>query len=570
MAPASQQPAEEAEDNGAQSEQSQLRWSRRASLVSIAPNMIPTLPPAQSQKRHVVPSLESKQSNTNGKTSKNRKVTKKPRQVASLKATGSAKKSTPQKTLKSQIQKSVAEKSINQADKDYDYDQVSDNRLVEIQPREVKKKEEKFTDVTDYFHPPFFKEDKAEKGGEPLNYKCCWCHKVYCGHSSTDGNLTMHCEGSNQAGRNAKGCPKQNEAKASGTKLPPSIAKKRLIDGNQIPMSSFLQAKPVFVNRVLNQIVMIWQVRQAIAWARIEDTFLCAAFLYANPKALLFGKQWSADESKTLYVVLKTTVFEDLKKLDTKFTLIHNVWTTKGNRFAFIGAAMAYVDSNWDYVVRHIALKMIPWKHHGNPLARPIAALLKEHDLYKKMLVQTTDSGSNNNTMASTMYQLLNSNNPLNESKDSWDPASMHIKCFCHKLALIVNAGLDVLSLKTLPPGKAKESVLGFFSVHGKVLEEDETESLEGAPEVKVAPGPKTNPAVIEEDNKDNWQSDYGNADNICDDESAAAFNTGATDLADMATLPRWMNLRCHILINIAYIDQFILIIFFLFYYYSG
>ena len=100
----------------------------------------------------------------------------------------------------------------------------------------------------------------------------------------------------------------------------------------------------------------------------------------------------------------------------------------------------------------------------------------------------------------------------------------MHIQFFCHKLALIVNTGLDALSLKTLPPCKAKESVLGFFPVLGKVLEEEETESLEAASEVELAPGPKTNSVVLELDNDDNdWESDYGNADETSDDESAAA-----------------------------------------------
>jgi hypothetical protein len=101
---------------------------------------------------------------------------------------------------------------------------------------------------------------------------------------------------------------------------------------------------------------------------------------------------------------------------------------------------------------------MIPWKHYGHLLAWPIATVLNKNRLYKKMLAQTTDSGLNNNTMASAMYGLLNDNWPEKQSSNAelWDPASMHIRCFCHKIALIVNAGLESLSLKTLPPSKAK------------------------------------------------------------------------------------------------------------------
>jgi hypothetical protein len=52
----------------------------------------------------------------------------------------------------------------------------------------------------------------------------------------------------------------------------------------------------------------------------------------------------------------------------------------------------------------------------------------------------------------------------------------MHICCVCHKLALIVNAGLRAIFLQTLPPVKAKELVLGFFTVLGRLAEEDEPE----------------------------------------------------------------------------------------------
>ncbi|KAH9452753.1 hypothetical protein Pst134EB_016709 [Puccinia striiformis f. sp. tritici] len=56
------------------------------------------------------------------------------------------------------------------------------------------------------------------------------------------------------------------------------------------------------------------------------------------------------------------------------------------------------------------------------------------------MLAQTTDSGSNNNTMASTMYELFDL---YSDGQSTWDPTSMHIRCACHKFALIVNGGLQ-------------------------------------------------------------------------------------------------------------------------------
>ncbi|KNE91522.1 hypothetical protein PSTT_04732 [Puccinia striiformis] len=82
---------------------------------------------------------------------------------------------------------------------------------------------------------------------------------------------------------------------------------------------------------VLNQILVIWQVRRALPCSRIEDPKLRAAFLYSNKDACLYSQRWSANETKQLYAGLRQQVFKELEDLDTTFMLIHNVWTTKGN-----------------------------------------------------------------------------------------------------------------------------------------------------------------------------------------------------------------------------------------------
>jgi hypothetical protein len=67
------------------------------------------------------------------------------------------------------------------------------------------------------------------------------------------------------------------------------------------------------------------------------------------------------------------------------------------------------------------------------------------------MLAQTTDSGSNKDTKAQEMQ------NQLLTAEDSYhllNPGKMHMKCFCHKLALIVGTGLKELGIKAPPPPK--------------------------------------------------------------------------------------------------------------------
>jgi len=92
------------------------------------------------------------------------------------------------------------------------------------------------------------------------------------------------------------------------------------------------------------------------------------------------------------------------------------------------------------------------------------------------MLCQTTDSGSNNNTMAQTMHKKLYE---LDGSDFAWDCDTMHIKCFCHKMALVVNAGLNELGLEAPPPPKLKKAFLGAVPYANNlkpIAEEDEDE----------------------------------------------------------------------------------------------
>ncbi|PLW41268.1 hypothetical protein PCASD_10839 [Puccinia coronata f. sp. avenae] len=60
-----------------------------------------------------------------------------------------------------------------------------------------------------------------------------------------------------------------------------------------------------------------------------------------------------------------------------------------------------------------------------------------------------------------------------------WNCETMHIKCFCHKMALVVNAGLKELGLEAPPPPKIKKSFLGSFPYSNTMERIDEEEEEE-------------------------------------------------------------------------------------------
>ncbi|KNZ52122.1 hypothetical protein VP01_3685g1 [Puccinia sorghi] len=79
-------------------------------------------------------------------------------------------------------------------------------------------------------------------------------------------------------------------------------------------------------------------------------------------------------------------------------------------------------------------------------------------------------------TMAKIMHQKLYS---LEGSELSWDCDKIHVTCFCHKMALIVNSGLKKLGFGASPPPKINKAFLGsvLYSNNLKpIAEEDEEE----------------------------------------------------------------------------------------------
>ncbi|PLW36289.1 hypothetical protein PCASD_15927 [Puccinia coronata f. sp. avenae] len=82
--------------------------------------------------------------------------------------------------------------------------------------------------------------------------------------------------------------------------------------------------------------------------------------------------------------------------------------------------------------------------------------------------------------MAARMFEILDVKNGTDAF--DWQPQNMHIQCVCHKIALIVNAGLAELGIVAPPPPKVKESILGTFPYPNNmetILEEEDKEEIE-------------------------------------------------------------------------------------------
>ncbi|PLW09996.1 hypothetical protein PCANC_19779 [Puccinia coronata f. sp. avenae] len=198
-------------------------------------------------------------------------------------------------------------------------------------------------------------------------------------------------------------------------------AKKK--EGNSL--AQFVQAAS-FDNRALNQVLVMWLIRSAQPWMRIDNAILGISFNYARHGFKLYSCAWAASEAHWLYINLQDQIRNTIQSIKSKVTVIHDVWTTKGKRQAFLGISFTYITNDWTFQVSHLALKYISRTHKGKYLAIPFA----------DMITQTTDSGSNNGTMTAAVDWII-----LEKTGTDLNLTSNHIRCFCHKVALILTAG---------------------------------------------------------------------------------------------------------------------------------
>ena len=158
---------------------------------------------------------------------------------------------------------------------------------------------------------PLFPKDVNEP---PITFKCLHCHAQVRAAISTNANLYSHRDGSRQKGRSATGCPKRSEAIKAGAKLPPTSAELvKQEPSNEKKINEFFFPTEKFDNVVLNHMLTLWLVRNALPWACVEDDALHAAFHYAEPSAQIYMRKWHAQSAQKLYLDLKTSMMTRLK-----------------------------------------------------------------------------------------------------------------------------------------------------------------------------------------------------------------------------------------------------------------
>ncbi|KAA1092755.1 hypothetical protein PGT21_013027 [Puccinia graminis f. sp. tritici] len=351
----------------------------------------PPLPASRPPSRQSTPTREASVSSQPTSITKSRKRV----------STASTKSAAPKKSQKKSKKSTNNRETTSESHEDVQFlnlpqDSDEDNSKLTKQTKKTQgPNKNDYDDIGLYFEAPQYGVGNTD--GKKLYYQCKWCNRQpYKTSTRTRSNLFKLRDGDFAR----KPCESRDEAIKNGANLPVTIKEKIKREKNTSALTNLVDSN--FDNRTLNQILVMWLMRSALPWMRIEDTLLAISFNYAQKGIKLYSRTWAAEEAQCLYVNLQD------KSLKSKITLIHDVWTTKGNHHTFLGIAVAYITEDWAFEICHLGLKYISWTHKA----------------------QTTDSGSNNRTMTA-------------------------------EIALIVASGLKAVDTNTAGLTKCKKKTLG-------------------------------------------------------------------------------------------------------------
>jgi len=150
----------------------------------------------------------------------------------------------------------------------------------------------------------------------------------------------------------------------------------------------------------------------------------------------------------TVRVRLQSTCTEIEGKIKTeippnvKISIAADAWTSP-NKLAFLAIVGYWITDDWEMKEVLLGFEQIHGAHTGENMARVIGEILKRYGIESQLLGFTTDSASNNTTLAQAL------DNALSQLAIDWNCEHNHIPCMAHVVQLILGSFMDYLKIKS-------------------------------------------------------------------------------------------------------------------------
>lgn len=135
-------------------------------------------------------------------------------------------------------------------------------------------------------------------------FQCRWCKSWFKDGVKGHSNLKGHRDG----GLGRTMCKERDSAIKAGANLPKcydeimaaEAATEASANSKKGTLDSFLDV-PKFTVELFNMLIILWLIRQAQPWLRIEDPYLQAAFLLCNSQAVMYSASYAARKAMKIF-----------------------------------------------------------------------------------------------------------------------------------------------------------------------------------------------------------------------------------------------------------------------------
>lgn len=152
-----------------------------------------------------------------------------------------------------------------------------------------------------------------------------------------------------------------------------------------------------------------------------------------NDECRLFSAKTTKGLITDLHSEYKSNSKAALQNNKGKISFVIDCWTSS-NQYPFQGVIARWINDEWELCSTVLDLTILHGTHEGKNLANAFWEVLKEYDLFGKVLSVTTDNASNMDTLFEELEKLFS------EIGIPFDSKNYRIRCFAHIMNLACQA----------------------------------------------------------------------------------------------------------------------------------
>ncbi|KAJ4821657.1 Zinc finger BED domain-containing protein DAYSLEEPER [Rhynchospora pubera] len=174
-----------------------------------------------------------------------------------------------------------------------------------------------------------------------------------------------------------------------------------------------------------------------LPFSATESRFWEPAMRSLRPEYKSVGRQTMREDCLGVFRAGCDAILAEFEGLDSRVSFTSDIWTSSAS-LGYMCVMAHWIDKEFRFQKKIIALKQIPYPHTGRAIAHLIEKIWNDWKLDDKIFAITLDNASVNDNAVGHLKKKLG-------DKMLFGGSHMHIRCSAHILNLIVHNGMGII-----------------------------------------------------------------------------------------------------------------------------